>query len=218
MDKIEQVIKRMRWKAFFYINPSSKNMQQTYGLKTLNCPLKIKEMVLFERDLGDLVNKIKFRKFSSNFKNQLKDDIRAIKKSKKIFVFTDKTSNIYQIEKDEYNKLTTDAITSASKKVSDKISNKVNADGKKIIENKAVVNRMFVNGSNSCFITLKDNKPNFLNNPKVRLLYPTKNELGRINKSILDRINTSLRNLIKVNQWKNTREVSFFIQQSRKIY
>ena len=207
MDKMEQVIKRMRWKTFFYINPSRENMQQTYGLKTLNCPPKIKEMVLFERDLWDLVNKIKFRKVSSNFQNQLNEDIKAIKKSKKIFVFADKTSNIFQIEKDEYKKLTTDAITSAYKKVSDKISNKVNADGKKIIENKAVVNRMFVNGSNSCFITLKDHKPNFLNNPKVRLINPAKNELGRISKSILDRINTSLRNLIKVNQWKDTREV-----------
>ena len=66
---------------------------------------------------------------------------------------------------------------------------------------------MFVNGSNSCFITLKDHKPNFLNNPKVRLLNSAKNELGRISKSILDRIYTSLRNLIKVNQWKDTREV-----------
>ena len=205
MNKIEQVIKRMRWKVFFYINPSSENMQQTYGLKTLNYPPKIKEMALFERDLWDLVNKIKF---SSNFQNQLKQDIKAIKKSKKDFDFADKTSNVYQIEKDEYKKLTTDTITSAYKKVSNKISNKVNANGKKIIENKAVVNRMFVNGSNSCFITLKDHKPNFLNNPKVRLLNPAKNELGRISKSILDRINTSLRNLIKVNQWKDPREVT----------
>ena len=103
-------------------------MQQTYGLKTLNCPRKIKEMVLFERDLWDLVNKIKFRKVTSNFRNQLKEVIKAVKKSKKIFVFADKTSNMYQIEKDEYNKLSTDTITSAYKKVSDKISNKVNAD------------------------------------------------------------------------------------------
>ena len=66
---------------------------------------------------------------------------------------------------------------------------------------------MFVNARNSCFITLKDHKPNFLNNPKVRLLNPYKNELGRISKSILERINTTLRNLIKVNQWKDTREV-----------
>ena len=164
-------------------------------------------MVVFERDLWDLVNKIKFLKVSSNFQNQLKEDIKAIKKSKNIFVFADKTSNIQQTEKNEYNKLTTDAITSAYKKASDKISNKVNADGKKIIENKAVVNGMFVNGSNSCFITLNDHKPNFLNNPRVRLLNPAKNEIGRISKSILDRINTSLRNLIKVNRWKDTREV-----------
>ena len=66
---------------------------------------------------------------------------------------------------------------------------------------------MLVNGSNSCFITLKDHKPNFLNNPKVRLLHPAKNKLGRISKSILDKINTSLRHLIKVNQWKDTSEV-----------
>ena len=82
-------------------------------------------------------------------------------------VFADKTSNIYQTEIDKYNKLTTDAITSTNKKIPDKISNKVNADGKKIIENKEIVNRLFVNGRNSCFITLKDHKPHFLNNPKV---------------------------------------------------
>ena len=45
-----------------------------------------------------------------------------------IFVFADKTFNIYQIKNDKYNKSTTDAITSAYKKVSNKISNKVNAD------------------------------------------------------------------------------------------
>ena len=80
MDKIEQMIKRMRWKLFFYINPSSENMQQTYRLKTLNYAPKIKEMVLFERDLSDLVNKIKVRRVSSNFQNQLKEDTKAIKK------------------------------------------------------------------------------------------------------------------------------------------
>ena len=52
------------------------------------------------------------------------------------------------------------------KKILDKIRNKVNADGKKIIENKEIVNRLFVNGRNSCFITLKEQKPHFLNNPK----------------------------------------------------
>ena len=80
MHKIKQVIKCMRWKAFFYINLSGESMQQTYGLKMLSCPLKIKEMISFEWELWNLVNKIKFRKVRSNFQNQLKDDIKTIKK------------------------------------------------------------------------------------------------------------------------------------------
>ena len=64
-----------------------------------------------------------------------------------------------------------------------------------------------MNLRSSYCITLKDRKPNFLNYHKVRLLNPAKNELGRISKSILDRINTSVRNLSKVNQWKDTSEV-----------
>ena len=42
-------------------------------------------MVSLDQDLWDLVNKIKFGKVSSNFQNQLKEDIKLIKKSKKLF-------------------------------------------------------------------------------------------------------------------------------------
>ena len=47
----------------------------------------------------------------------------------------------------------------------------------------------------------------FLNNSKVRLLNSAENEFGRVSKSILDRKNTILWNLIKVNQRKDTSEV-----------
>ena len=40
MDKIDQVIKHMRWKVFFYMNRSD-DTQETYGLKSFNCPPKI---------------------------------------------------------------------------------------------------------------------------------------------------------------------------------
>ena len=81
---------------------------------------------------------------------------------------------------------------------------------------------MFLIGRNSCFIRLKDHKPNFLNNPKLHLLSPAKSELDRISKSILDRKNTSLRNLIKVNQWKDTSEVTEWLKnfgnKQKQIY
>ena len=36
---------------------------------------------------------------------------------------------------------------------------------------------------------------------------PAENELGRIIKTILDKINVNLRNSLHLNQWKNTQEV-----------
>ena len=71
--------------------------------------------------------KKKFEKLSVTFKISSRQDIKAIKKSKKLFDFADKTSNIYQIKKDECNKLTNDAIRSAYKKIPNKISNKQKA-------------------------------------------------------------------------------------------
>ena len=127
MDKINQVIKRMRWKAFFYMN-RSEDTQETYGLKSLNGPPKIKEIVLFKKDLWNLVNKLKFRKIKSNFQRHLNEDIREIKRSNKVLVFADKMSNIYKLDTDEYKKLT-EAVTSAYKKVPDKINDKINTEG-----------------------------------------------------------------------------------------
>ena len=56
---------------------------------------------------------------------------------------------------------------------------------------------MFINGKNNSFITLKEKKPCFQNNPKVHLLNSAKNELGRISKHILDKINNKLRDTTK---------------------
>ena len=78
-----------------------------------------------------------------------------------------KSSSFLQIKYQVYTKLIQINATSTYKKISDKISNKVNADGKKIVENRKVVDRLIVNGRNSCFITLKDPKPHFLNNSKI---------------------------------------------------
>ncbi len=40
-----------------------------------------------------------------------------------------------------------------------------------------------------------------------RLVTPTKTDVGRARKQILDRINKDLRNKLQVNQWTSTRDV-----------
>ena len=71
MEKIELDIKRMRWKAFFCEQGSNKSIPENYGLKSLSCPPKIKDMTNFENDLTNLLKTIKFRVTKSSFEQQL---------------------------------------------------------------------------------------------------------------------------------------------------
>ena len=123
----------------------------------------------------------------------MNDDINTTHNTNTTLTFADKTSNLYKLKKEQHQKMLNDSITTTYKKPSDNIHNKINTDGKKLMKDKDVLNRMLTNGKNECFITLKDHKPNFKNNPKARLINPAKNEIGRISKNILDKINYQLR-------------------------
>ena len=57
------------------------------------------------------------------------------------------------------------------------------------------------------FISLKDHKDNFENKPTCRLINPAKSESGKLNKTILDRVNSRLRNISNLSQWRNTHDV-----------
>ena len=80
MEKIELLIKRMRWKAHFY-NEKKENENQTipetYGLKSLNCPPQVKELIQFESNLLEMIKSLKFRKTRSHFQKRLKEDLNT---------------------------------------------------------------------------------------------------------------------------------------------
>ena len=113
---------------------------------------------------------------------------------------------MYRLTKEEYNKMRRNAITSTYKKANGNIKKRINEKGKETVKKSFdnIIDRMDVNAESNCFITIKDHKENFLNHPKVRLINPAKNELGRISKTILDNINMKLFETTKINQWKNT--------------
>ena len=67
--------------------------------------------------------------------------------------------------------------------------------------------RVFKTTTRAAFFTLKDHKENFNNKPQVRLLNPTKCELGRISKRMLERIVKQLRKKLKLKQLQNTDSV-----------
>ena len=107
--------------------------------------------------------------------------------------------------------MTKNAITSKY----NNIKKQINIDGKKILRNREVLNRLEINGENNSFITLKDHKENFNNNPTVRLINPAKNELGHISKAILGTTNKSIREVMGFNQWRNTDTVIDWFKRIR---
>ena len=94
-------------------------------------PKQVKEFYTFEKDLIAVVKDIKLRNTRSDFQTALQEDIRLIHNSKKTITFADKTSNMYQLTKEEHDKLSQNAITSKYKKTNTKIKNRIKKRKKK---------------------------------------------------------------------------------------
>ena len=56
-EKIESVIKRMRWKVHFYLKKDTRTIPYIkFGFKTKNYPSQCKGLKNFEKDLLDTIN------------------------------------------------------------------------------------------------------------------------------------------------------------------
>ena len=162
MEKIEIVIKRMRWKAIqFSNNENNDRKMEWYGVKSLTSPRPVKELTPFRSELISLVKNIKFKKVRNHFQDRLQKDLRKVKASNKTMTFADKTTNVYRLTREEYEKILNDSLTATYKKASNNIKIKINVAGKQVLRNNKVLKRMQANGENNCFISLKDHKENF---------------------------------------------------------
>ena len=86
------------------------------------CPPSVDHLVGFESDLLVIVDNVKFRSVRNNFLPKLKDDMKVITNTKDLIVNADKSTNIYKINKDIYNKYLTKNITKTYKKANNKIN------------------------------------------------------------------------------------------------
>ena len=88
-----------------------------------------------------------------------------MRKWSKLLIPADKTNNLYELTTDKYNKLLTENISKAYKKSILSTMHTINTEAKQYNRNQS-------------FITLKDHKENFKNNPKCRLINPAKSEIA----------------------------------------
>ena len=208
VEKVESVLKRMRWKAFFFLRDDDiRNTQDKHGFRTKKCPPQIEELRSFEEDMSRMIENIKFRKVDNCFQKKLRQDIQTLKKSDKLYIPADKTRNFYKLDTDEYHKLLRENITKSYKIADENAYNSINSEAKNIATDLGIADRVEILAKKQAFITLKDHKENFMNHPTCRLINPTKSELGRVSKQILDNVNNALRSRTEVNQWRNSTAV-----------
>ena len=100
----------------------------------------------------------------------------------------DKTTNYYLVDKKDYIDLRSKNITKYYKKAGDILFEEASKADLKIALELDIADRVHETSKQDCFLSLKDHKPNFQNNPKCRLINPTKTNLGRVSKQKLQRI------------------------------
>ena len=101
--------------SFFLKGEKNKKNTNHFGLSSNKTPPTILELKPFKEDVLKLLENIKFRDTKNHFQENLANDLKKINSSDKIFVFADKTRNIYETSLDTYNKLLHDNITKTYK-------------------------------------------------------------------------------------------------------
>ena len=98
-------------------------------------------------------------------------------------------------------------ITKTYKKTNESKIKTINKSAKKIANRLDLEDRIEKLQENESCLTIKDHKDDIPYKISCRLINPSKSDIGKISKVIIDKINTKLLEVYKVNQRKNTQSV-----------
>ena len=203
-DSAGKFIHNLRWTVFHLLNKTKKQDKKTYDFRSTKAAPAVPELKKFEESLYDMVRSVEPRKYHNSLLNKLEKDKAMVSKEKKVIVSADKTSNFYKMENENYEKLLETEIHKSYKKANEDEVAEGNKEQLNIVTNLEIDDRVFSTVKRPAFVTLKDHKANFREKPSVRLLNPTKPEIGRISKQILTSKIEELREKTGFQQWKNS--------------
>ena len=141
----------------------------------------------------------------------MKEDISIINSSSDVFIFADKTNNIYKAPPEQYKKRLKENATKTYTKLTERLEMSkrlsISLEAKNIAKKLDLVERVKCLAKNTAFITLKDHKENFRASLPCRLINPSKSELGKVSLVKLEKVNQALIKHFDLNQWKNSSSV-----------
>ena len=196
----------MRNKAENFLRPkSNQQSKETFGIRSVKNAKAVPELKSFENELIDLAKTVEFKRFDNQLQRNLKRICDEIKEEPKLIIPADKTPNFYKVTLAEHDDMRQRDVQKSFKKEKKTTLNKIKKEHQKIATNLDLDDRIFETTKLECFVKLKDHKNNFREAPSVRTLNPTKPDIGKISKKILDEKINVIRQMTNLNQWQNTK-------------
>ena len=134
------------------------------------------------------------------------EDMRRIKESDSIFIKSDKSGNLYEIEKGKYKQMKFKEVVKYYRKAPPDLEKELNSEAKMLTLRLGIVDRVEKYNTKNCFFTIKDHKSVFKTNPESKFINPAKTQIGRVSKIIVQDICASLRQALNINQWRSTKD------------
>ena len=200
VESAEDLFRKMRWKLFHYQNPLCSDKKETFGFKTEQPAPSSPLLQKFEDDLLQELAGIEYKMSSNKLQKDMEKDIKIIKSSDDILTKADKTSNIYKMNPEQYNKLLNSTIFKEYKKSAENNVTKVNTEASKLAKNMGLSDRIDQLSKSTAYVTIKDHKNRFPDKIECRLINPAKSNIGQISKKVVDNINEKVRNITKLKQ------------------
>ena len=198
---------RVRWKLAHFKHPEWRSTNKNYGFKTPNQPPPDDDLKLFEEMMLDIPNRIKFKDPRNAYQKELKKKVAKINQQDRIIARADKTRNNYLIKTEDYNRMLSNAVTKDFKKNGGEVIEIINKEAAKITDKLEISDRVDKFRLQDPFCLIKDHKDSFPARVEVRMVNPSKSNIGIISKQILDRVNNVIKVKLKLRQWKSTGDV-----------
>ena len=224
----------MRWRALvcwgcFDINGARPAPKEHYGFKSPKTPKlpkfedypypdrwpRIKEEVKmfqkFEEALFEIPKKVKFRRWGNELQDQMRRDLRNIKRAGRVVVKGDKTRNYYSVAPEFYDRVLQKNIANEYTEAGPGELQQVNEEAAGVAAGLQMDDRVEEFQKQDAFVNFKDHKRGFSTaappeEVPVRLISPSKSQLGVIAKVKLQKLNATVRAATGVHQWTETKQ------------
>jgi len=177
--RIESLLRRMRWKVFWDKNKDKAKDFESFGFQSPVAAPYCEELKPFEDDLLKLIGEIETRPFNNQLQARMKDDIRVLRQMPDtVVVASDKTSNFYLMEANQYQENLRQEIRKNYRKVGREIVDDIDEEAANFATKRKLDNRIEGIALKTSFLTIKDHKEDFPQKTGYRLIKPTKPKIG----------------------------------------